>query len=998
MFPQLNNSLSQKYLSMPNQKVSSYQHEFTQRRQSHLKTNNLPNLSLVQIQNVSDASNLLQVSNQLTQQYRNDLPPSETKGMQTLKIMDERIKNGFKKKDFKLQINSSIALLKQDYDKIISLAKHVQEKEEMDSQLKNNPFGVSNSAKKDYSSLNTQQKQYDLAIKPKNLQKSQSQATIVRAGTKLQKNPKILKKSDTSQFLSIDNNNESDEDFLENHDVSSLNLNLKNSMQNYPNLKSIRKIGSETYSLNAFDPQNTSILSPLHLRYLNIAVSRDAKSFKQQGQIESQKNMQSYISRLLKEKKDKLKNIFENSDKSKGMFSFNKLEGKVNFSQQSKKSVRKTYDNRSSIQIDEIKEEMNDDDVKQGMNFHYQANINVKNDKMDLVKLSNDDRNYGQEMSLNQSYESLNSSALDNYKSNTNRLIYESQKNMFTRNEVYPKLSPREIKKNFEPNQMVQSYNLLQQPIYLQNFKLKGLDMSALQKFMKVFERTLNPQYTGSVDLNINKFSSIEADAFFTWKLQNRHKENFQELLERKFPMYDKQQMALLNELEQIEQKLKCGEIIKGFAREPFNDTRTIIDYDEKYSCQIFENKGEEGIDYPQKRFGHSLSVFKQNLVLFGGGGAYNSQAKTRLSLNDVKTFNTVTKKWDTDDFVPFERDGVLLDAPKRRMHHAADVYGCILTIHGGFSAELKQVLGDFALYDLKMKSWIKTEITKQTKKITARYMHTMTAVYSHTADENAKFCRGLWAQEYQPKGSDKESQIFEPNLMGLYIFGGLANKQDFLDEEDNSRQNDDSSNQNANSKTQMGGNNKLTYSNELWFVKPDYIENQKRLKLSKKSANSKDKDYDYKNQKKAPTLCLEVIKLNPSGKQPAPRCLHSASFFSKQYIAYFGGKNDNYYQDIKNIALNDLFMYDIKSNCWIIIANYGCYPEGRFSHGMVSTTDFAGTGKLIIFGGQNMKVYCPAMIYQFDQNDLNIELKARVYKQRIEDVQYEAKKHNYIL
>lgn len=36
-----------------------------------------------------------------------------------------------------------------------------------------------------------------------------------------------------------------------------------------------------------------------------------------------------------------------------------------------------------------------------------------------------------------------------------------------------------------------------------------------------------------------------------------------------------------------------------GFAREPFNDTRLILDYDEKYTCQIFENKGEEGIDFP---------------------------------------------------------------------------------------------------------------------------------------------------------------------------------------------------------------------------------------------------------------------------------------------------------------------------------------------------------------------------------------------------------------
>lgn len=39
-----------------------------------------------------------------------------------------------------------------------------------------------------------------------------------------------------------------------------------------------------------------------------------------------------------------------------------------------------------------------------------------------------------------------------------------------------------------------------------------------------------------------------------------------------------------------------------GFAREPFNDTRIITELDGNYgnyTCQVLENKGEEGIDYP---------------------------------------------------------------------------------------------------------------------------------------------------------------------------------------------------------------------------------------------------------------------------------------------------------------------------------------------------------------------------------------------------------------
>ena len=40
-----------------------------------------------------------------------------------------------------------------------------------------------------------------------------------------------------------------------------------------------------------------------------------------------------------------------------------------------------------------------------------------------------------------------------------------------------------------------------------------------------------------------------------------------------------------------------------GFAREPFNDTRQIIELGDagsgKYACQIFDNFGEEGIGHP---------------------------------------------------------------------------------------------------------------------------------------------------------------------------------------------------------------------------------------------------------------------------------------------------------------------------------------------------------------------------------------------------------------
>lgn len=95
-------------------------------------------------------------------------------------------------------------------------------------------------------------------------------------------------------------------------------------------------------------------------------------------------------------------------------------------------------------------------------------------------------------------------------------------------------------------------------------------------------------------------------------------------------------------------------------------------------------------------------------MVVFGGAGSYNPKAKVRLSLNDVKIFDPRTKFWESDNFITKEVGGVLLEAPKRRMHHASDVYGCMLVVHGGFSTETKEILGDFSIYDIDNKTWVK--------------------------------------------------------------------------------------------------------------------------------------------------------------------------------------------------------------------------------------------------------------------------------------------------
>ena len=82
-------------------------------------------------------------------------------------------------------------------------------------------------------------------------------------------------------------------------------------------------------------------------------------------------------------------------------------------------------------------------------------------------------------------------------------------------------------------------------------------------------------------------------------------------------------------------------------------------------------------------------------------------------------------------------------------------------------------------------------------------------------------------------------------------------------------------------------------------------------------------KDWEYKSEKKAPIISVELIKLEPNGKPPAPRCLHSAAQFSKKYLAIFGGRNDTHFAEYNNVALNDLCLYDISK--FLLLLKLNC-------------------------------------------------------------------------
>lgn len=47
------------------------------------------------------------------------------------------------------------------------------------------------------------------------------------------------------------------------------------------------------------------------------------------------------------------------------------------------------------------------------------------------------------------------------------------------------------------------------------------------------------------------------------------------------------------------------------------------------------------------------------------------------------------------------------LGPPTRRCHHAADVYGGCLVVHGGVYCEDNKVLDDFSMFDIALGMWV---------------------------------------------------------------------------------------------------------------------------------------------------------------------------------------------------------------------------------------------------------------------------------------------------
>eukprot|EP00347_Sterkiella_histriomuscorum_P019403 403341758 len=945
-----------------------------------------------------------------------------------------------KKKELKLNINCSVALLDKDYVKLVGLVKDLKDKEEQTRlQLIQQSKGQLSGLGQYNSGFNTE-RHAKINIK-KGLARSHSQSLISKIFINKSKG---ISQNQMNKILSAN-----DEDILESHDIK--------------NLKFYQQEDVYEKQQNAKKEQRKHLLSlvnPSDIRYLNLNLqnstqqqSHHVSNSQSVNDLKSQRGISEYIQKLLDSKKEKVRQLFSG-------YNTHKEQTNQQFKQKTKNRYGSVTERNNSSQllmdfvplikanneqehlmgdISCIQEEAFDEDSQNqqqiyDLNFHYKADLQVGFDQMQFNKLPNTTRQTNdQNLSRNESGINI----LKDLISIQDPQIQSSNINKSTIKSLERKQS-KLLQSNTTQNltashQIIPFSNShLQLPFQHQEFVYKGKSQKALLNDKQMLESAIKPQFQSpNVDLKINNILCSLVQEINQFQLANKMKEDYMALFKQRFKLTESEQSLALQKL-QLCQQLKQKEMISGLwefveisgqlpqtresarvvscandiylfggsaAKEPFNDSRRLDDMDDRFYAKLFENTGEEGINFPKKRYGHSLSLWQRQLVVFGGGGAYNQQAKMRLTYNDVFIFDIDKQHWKQEQLHDINLKQKQEEPPKRRMHHAADVFGCILVVQGGISGEDKSILSDFALYDLKRQSWLYLQSqNKSSKKVQARYMHQMTAVYSENIDDSLKSTRAIWAQQFQPK--DKQLLI-EPQLNGLYIFGGLVQKQsdqimksfdelNVLNEEENK---DQKWRKQPAKKTKSQQNEEFELSNELFLIKPDYQVNKQRLYFNKKLG--KDLDYKIDNKYPVPSLAFEVVKLEPLGKPPLARCLHAQTFFAKRYLAVFGGRNDKMFQSHQNIALNDLCLYEISKNTWTTVVSFGCYPEGRFSHSMCQIQSGHKSFKLVIFGGMSQKEYCQSTLLTFNTNSKNQKLKLKIFKDRISDIDREVKRIN---
>ena len=309
--------------------------------------------------------------------------------------------------------------------------------------------------------------------------------------------------------------------------------------------------------------------------------------------------------------------------------------------------------------------------------------------------------------------------------------------------------------------------------------------------------------------------------------------------------------------------------------------------------------KTYKGPEHPSKRWGHSVVLHNNNMIIFGG-------RHSQRILSNIYSLDFTSLSWSK-----IEPCG---NSPPARDSHSAIIYNdSDMIIFGGNGTSGK--LNDLWNFNFNDKKW--TKISGSGKSPSSRDGHLTSLIYN----KYMMIYAGLDNEDnvvHDIYLFDIENRIwYECDLEGvpiqnkdgqscckigdlMYLFGGQGPEDD-------------------------------EYSNDLFTLKFDIPDNLK----------------DPKNNKK-PKAIISNVEINNNNLRPKVRASQTCVGYKDQYLIIIGGEGKT------QIPLDDMWLFDLKTKSYTEIELLGEEKiEGRFCHSCLVYGDI-----LALYGGmQNSEV-----------------------------------------
>ena len=232
----------------------------------------------------------------------------------------------------------------------------------------------------------------------------------------------------------------------------------------------------------------------------------------------------------------------------------------------------------------------------------------------------------------------------------------------------------------------------------------------------------------------------------------------------------------------------------------------------------------------PLPRYAHSMSIFNDNIYIFGGSISLKHLLIHNRE-NNISVFDMKSKKY----YYPLCNNS--RNVPWRKNHIGIGV-GNTLFIYGGINDE-GEILNDFWVFEYLKLKWNPLEY-RSLIKIPYLAYHSACLVLKNRAI--------LYHNDFNiykiPEGNINKNVKNKPKIEGIYIFGGISN--------DNNNNNENNNN---------SSNNNNYYFKDLFVIKIG-------------------------------TKPVDIFRLPTRGKMPSPRIDFSMSYYNYlNFLVVYGGK-----------------------------------------------------------------------------------------------------------